>query len=212
CAPDVVQLKSHRPEQSKEAVAVLSGTSLAGVLRHRAERIVNTLEKPTTIIDEIFGPDFSTDKTKQAKASRLIVHEKVITKATDLVQNRIAIDRFTGGAYHGALFSEQPIFGGTQTIVPIELELRNPQEYEIGLLLLLLKDLWTQDLPVGGGSSIGRGRLQGLTATLTRQQPEQSVQKWVISQSNGKLEFVEGDKQKLENLVSSFVKKTTPNT
>ncbi|NES18973.1 MAG: hypothetical protein F6K41_08600, partial [Symploca sp. SIO3E6] len=42
CAPDVVQLKSHRPEQSKEAVAVLSGTSLAGVLRHRAERIVNT--------------------------------------------------------------------------------------------------------------------------------------------------------------------------
>ncbi len=216
CAPDVVHLKSHRPEQSTEPVAVLSGTSLAGVLRHRAERIVNTLQEinpqiTQEIVNEIFGfvKDKKASPQPDAKASRLIVHEKVIKNQTDLVQNRIAIDRFTGGAYHGALFSEQPIFGSTQTIVPIELELRNPQEYEIGLLLLLLKDLWTQDLPVGGGSSIGRGRLQGVTATLTRQQPEQ---KWVISQTNGKLEFAEGDKRTLEDLVSSLVKKTTPNT
>lgn len=93
-APDVVHLKSHRPDKS-EAEPVLSGTSLAGVLRHRAERIINTLEKPTSIIDEVFGPDFSKDKSKQAKASRLVVHEKVIEKAVDLVQNRIAIDRFS---------------------------------------------------------------------------------------------------------------------
>ncbi|WP_413167541.1 hypothetical protein ACL6C3_12785 [Capilliphycus salinus ALCB114379] len=31
------------------------------------------------------------------------------------MQSRIAIDRFTGGAYHGALFSEQPIFGIEKT-------------------------------------------------------------------------------------------------
>ncbi|MEH2056982.1 MAG: RAMP superfamily CRISPR-associated protein [Nostoc sp.] len=163
-APDVVHLKSRR---DGELQPVLSGTSLAGVLRHRAERIVNTLQKNTSIIDEIFGVDFSQDKTKKAKASRLIVHESVIKETTDLVQNRIAIDRFTGGALHGALFNEQPIFGSDKTEIKLELELRQPKANEIGLLLLLIKDLWTGDLPVGGTSSIGRGRLQGKKAIIT---------------------------------------------
>jgi CRISPR/Cas system CSM-associated protein Csm3 (group 7 of RAMP superfamily) len=206
-APDVVHLKSHRPNETNP-VSVLSGTSLAGVLRHRAERIVNTLKKPTTIIDEIFGPDFSKDKTKQAKASRLVVHEKVIENATDLVQNRIAIDRFTGGAYHGALFDEQPIFGGS---VCIELELRKPDKHEIGLLLLLLKDLWTSDLPVGGESSIGRGRLQGKDATLTWYQwddeKKSQQETWTIAQSDPDqpLQISDSDREKLEDFVSEFV-------
>lgn len=163
-APDVVHLKSRR---DGELQPVLSGTSLAGVLRHRAERIVNTLQKNTIIIDEIFGVDFSKDKTKKPKASRLIVHESVIKETKDLIQNRIAIDRFTGGALHGALFNEQPIFGSDKTELNLELELRQPKPHEIGLLLLLIKDLWTGDLPVGGTSSIGRGRLQGKKATIT---------------------------------------------
>ncbi|MHC5748060.1 MAG: RAMP superfamily CRISPR-associated protein, partial [Nostoc sp.] len=163
-APDVVHLKSRRDGKLQP---VLSGTSLAGVLRHRAERIVNTLQKNTSIIDEIFGVDFSKDKTKKGKASRLIVHESVIKETEDLVQNRIAIDRFTGGALHGALFNEQPIFGSDKTELNLELELRQPKPHEIGLLLLLIKDLWTGDLPIGGTSSIGRGRLQGKKATIT---------------------------------------------
>jgi hypothetical protein len=32
--------------------------------------------------------------------------------------------------------------------------------------LLLLRDLWTEDLPIGGTSSVGRGRLKGRVATL----------------------------------------------
>lgn len=185
--PDVVHLKSHRNDEPKP---ILSGTSLAGVLRHQAERIVNTLNKPITIIDNVFGPDFSNDKSKKAKASRLVVHEKVIENATELVQSRIAIDRFTGGAYHGALFDEQPIFGGDETIVSIELELRNPQEHEIGLLLLLLKDLWTSDLPVGGESSIGRGRLKGIKADLIHDHL-QNPKKWKIWEENGTLHITD---------------------
>jgi hypothetical protein len=37
----------------------------------------------------------------------------------------------------------------------------------VGLVLLLLKDLWTGDLPLGGEISVGRGRLKGKQATLT---------------------------------------------
>lgn len=185
-APDVVHLKSRRNGELKP---VVSGTSLAGVLRHRAERIVNTLEKPTSIIDEIFGSDFSEDRNKKSKASRLIVHESVIENATEqneLVQTRIAIDRFTGGTYPGALFQEQPVFNSDNTCLKLELELRKPEKHEIGLLLLLLKDLWTEDLPVGGSSSIGRGRLKGKEAMITWQRSESKSgsRKWKIEQVN----------------------------
>ncbi|HAT15675.1 MAG TPA: hypothetical protein DCS91_20775 [Microcoleaceae bacterium UBA11344] len=195
-APDVVHLKSHRPNES-DPVSVLSGTSLAGVLRHRAERIVKTLGSCSPIVDQLFG--FVVGR--QSQASRLLVHEKVIEKATELVQNRIAIDRFTGGAYHGALFDEQPIFGGKDTCVTIELELRKPEKYEIGLLLLLLKDLWTSDLPVGGESSIGRGRLKGIKADLIRHHP-QNPKQWQITQSDENLQITDiSDSSLSENLV-----------
>ncbi|MBD1810980.1 RAMP superfamily CRISPR-associated protein [Microcoleus vaginatus DQ-U2] len=204
-APDVVHLKSHRPDQL-DSVPVLSGTSLAGVLRHRAERIVNTLGGSSTLVKELFG----FVEGKEAKSSRLVVHEKVIEKATDLVQNRIAIDRFTGGAYHGALFEEQPIFGGDETIVTIELELRKPEGYEIGLLLLLLKDLWTSDLPVGGESSIGRGRLKGIKADLIHHHPP-IPQQWEISEENGTLHVTDkadkgGSGESVRDALEGFVK------
>jgi CRISPR/Cas system CSM-associated protein Csm3 (group 7 of RAMP superfamily) len=196
----VVHLKSKR--QGKDQ-PVLSGTSLAGVLRHRAERIINTLEKPITIIDEIFGPDFSNDKTKEAKASRIIVHESIINDTTDLVQTRIAIDRFTGGAYHGALFQEQPIFGKGNENLKLEIELRNPHKHEIGLLLLLLKDLWTEDLPVGGTSSIGRGRLKGKESTLTLYR-SQHKEIWTITPvGEDKLQISAPDR--LETFVKALV-------
>jgi CRISPR/Cas system CSM-associated protein Csm3 (group 7 of RAMP superfamily) len=211
-APDVVHLKSHRPKETNpdefNPESVLSGTSLAGVLRHRAERIVKTLGSCSPIVDKLFG--FVVGK--QSQASRLVVHEKVIEKATELVQNRIAIDRFTGGAYHGALFDEQPIFGGDNTIVKIELELRNPQKYEIGLLLLLLKDLWTSDLPVGGESSIGRGRLKGKEAKLIWHRLP-NPQEWEITQEKDVILSIKDKnnpinlkvKDELENLVQEFL-------
>jgi len=204
-APDVVHLKSHRPDKS-DSESVLSGTSLAGVLRHRAERIVNTLGSSSTLVKELFG----FVEGKEAKSSRLVVHEKVIERATDLVQNRIAIDRFTGGAYHGALFEEQPIFGGDETLVTIELELRKPEGYEIGLLLLLLKDLWTSDLPVGGEISIGRGRLKGIKADLIHHHP-QNPQQWEISEENGTLHVTDkadkgGSGESVRDTLEGFVK------
>ncbi|QFS51966.1 hypothetical protein GXM_09460 [Nostoc sphaeroides CCNUC1] len=197
-APDVVHLKSRR---NGELQPVLSGTSLAGVLRHRAERIVNTLQKNTSIIDEIFGVDFSKDKAKKAKVSRLIVHESVIKETKDLVQNRIAIDRFTGGALHGALFNEQPIFGSDKTELNLELELRQPKPHEIGLLLLLIKDLWTGDLPVGGTSSIGRGRLQGKKATITLAY-ENKI--WNITQASKNEPLIIDNSEDLEKFVDSL--------
>jgi CRISPR/Cas system CSM-associated protein Csm3 (group 7 of RAMP superfamily) len=196
--PDAVHLKSKRNEKLE---SIISGTSLAGVLRHRAVRIVNTLEKDLQIVDDIFGTDISDNGNKDAKASKLTVYESEIKNTSELVQNRIAIDRFTGGALHGALFDAQPIFSGE---VELKLELRNPKdnEHEIGLLLLLLKDLWTGDLPIGGESSIGRGRLQGIRADIAY-----GKEKWTI-QGEDSLKITPDDARKsLERYVQKFVNK-----
>jgi CRISPR/Cas system CSM-associated protein Csm3 (group 7 of RAMP superfamily) len=188
--PDDVHLKSKRDNVLK---SIVSGTSLAGVLRHRAERILNTLEVNKKIIDEIFG--FVRDKNdleyknslEKAQASRLVVEESIINESNDFVQTRIAIDRFTGGALHGALFQEQPVFYNQKTNFDLKLELRQPKDYEVGLLLLLLKDLWTGDLPIGATNSIGRGRLQGKEATITWQR-EKNPKKWLIKASDNELQ------------------------
>jgi CRISPR/Cas system CSM-associated protein Csm3 (group 7 of RAMP superfamily) len=151
---------------------VLPGTSLAGALRARALRIANTLTqdevKAQAAIDALFGVGPEGAARTEHWASRLIVHESLVKRVNTLVQNRIRVDRFTGGAMDNYLFNEAPVFGDKDSRLTLELTLRSPKAYEIGLLLLLLKDLWTGDLPLGGESSVGRGRLSGLSAKLTR--------------------------------------------
>jgi CRISPR/Cas system CSM-associated protein Csm3 (group 7 of RAMP superfamily) len=83
-----------------------------------------------------------------------------------MYQTRVRIDRFTGGAFETALFEEAPVYGKRDTRVGFRLHVRQPELHEIGLLLLVLKDLWTGDLPVGGEASVGRGRLRGVDASI----------------------------------------------
>ena len=185
---------------------ILSGTSLGGALRARGLKIANTIsknnqKKTRDLIDDIFGIEMKGDV--QPRASRVLVEEKVVEQSADapqLVQNRVSLDRFAGGARDTALFNEQPVFGGDDTIVKLRLSLFDPACHEIGLLLLLLKDLWTGDLPLGGESSVGRGRLQGKDAKLTYRFDGKELH-WIIQANDEGLD-VEGDKTVLESYVS----------
>ncbi|MCS7055068.1 MAG: RAMP superfamily CRISPR-associated protein, partial [Thermoflexales bacterium] len=197
--PDMVHLHSRR---NGKQVPILSGTSLAGALRARALRILNTLQpnKAQAIVDDLFGPSEVKSDAK-AGASRLITTECEIRNAIDdLVQNRIRVDRFTGGVMEGALFEEQPVFAKPETRLTLGVHIRNPQDHEIGLLLLLLKDLWTGDLPLGGEIGIGRGRLSGRSAKLTWRHGEEE-QTWMMTQAGEALR-IEGDRDALERFVS----------
>lgn len=199
--PDTVHL--HARQDDGNVMPVLSGTSLAGALRARAFKIANTVGDggcARKLIDAMFGPEM--DSNVEPQASRVIVEETVVANArTDLVQNRVNIDRFTGGARETALFNEQPAFGGDETKVTVKVRLLEPKEHEIGLLLLLLKDLWTGDLPLGGEIGIGRGRLKGEEAELIWQR-DGSVQ-WKIV-ANGQGLVIDGDRGVLERFVSAL--------
>lgn len=110
------------------------------------------------------------------------------------------IDRFTGGVYPSALFSEEPVFGKDDTCLEVKLTLENPEDWEVGLLLLLLKDLWTGDLPLGGGSAIGRGRLRGIRAQLVYHDSE-----WIIAQeADEAVRVTKGDVNKLEEFIRAL--------
>lgn len=179
-APDDVYLRSARGGENRP---ILSGTSIAGAIRARALRIAKTMQLGDEIglIDQIFGNKITPgDNETQPSGSRMIIHESEFdtTKAIlGRVQSRVKIDRFTSGAFPTALFSQQPLFarsdGGTE--VTLHLILRNYQsdnrdkhsfEDQVKLILMVIKDLWCADLPLGGEASVGRGRFNGVNARL----------------------------------------------
>jgi CRISPR/Cas system CSM-associated protein Csm3 (group 7 of RAMP superfamily) len=209
--PDTMHLHSRRPASSpgdtRERQPVLPGTSLAGALRARAFKIARLLAPPTDagektareLIDGMFGVDMEIDK--KLAGSRVHVYEQVVSDVGSmLVQNRVSIDRFTGGTRDGALFNEQPLFGGAQSLVMVNLQLENPRAYEIGLLLLLLKDLWTGDLPLGGEIAVGRGRLRGKSCELVYQNGQERSRTLIANGVKG-LEVEQGKLEGLENYV-----------
>jgi len=205
---DVTHLHSMRanPGGGESRQPVLPGTSLGGALRARARRILLTLNPERVdaakgMLDSLFGPE-DVESGAVATASRLETRESVIRGGKRAVQNRIRIDRFTGGAYETALFNEEALFGAGKARVELTIKVRNPSDGEVGLLLLLLKDLWAGDLRLGGGSNIGRGQFKGVSARLSL-----ADQRWEFhQQEGGKLAFSAGQPAGLEQYVASLVK------
>ncbi len=153
---------------------VLPGTSIRGAIRSRAERIINTLGgKSEELLNEVFGwvDDSPGFIKKRAIKSLVIVEETILRNVEAEIQSRIKIDRFTGGTADTALFDSMPVWrgqGGPQVVIKISMrEYSEEKRWIAGLLLQVMKDLWTGDLPIGGEKAIGRGVLQGLKACIS---------------------------------------------
>lgn len=176
---------------------VISGTSLAGVLRARAQRILNALHPGgrQSLLDSLFGRDL-LGRNGEPTASRLLVDEAPIVGGSPLVQNRVSIDRFTGGAYDTALFSEAPHIGGG---AQLGFTIQDPSDADKGLLLLLLKDLWTGDLVIGGTANVGRGRLRGRRAVIIDGQHQ-----WELSNQNGAIQLPDEARATFEKYVAAL--------
>jgi len=143
---------------------VLPGTSLAGALRARATKIARLVRAEKydadRWIERLFGPRKPDNRGRsfQPRASRLRTSEQPLRGAQSLRVARIRVDRFTSGIVDSGLFDEEPAYCGETNVT---LALRNPQPGELGLLLLVLKDLLTGDISLGGSGSVGRGVVIG---------------------------------------------------
>lgn len=159
--PDAVHIRSNNEN-------ILTGSSLKGAIRARAERIVNTLGKPEKIIEELFGNVDDENRSTQARKGKIRVEEVILPKFISEVNNRIKIDRFTGGTIESALFDTMPVYTDFKDKVRnVKITINKYEPYEAGLILLVLKDLWTGDLAVGGEKNIGRGVFNGSYADIS---------------------------------------------
>lgn len=148
---------------------LIPGTTLKGVLRKQAERVLRKIGKNKELLQSLMG--YSTEDKKVK--SRLYVEEMYFKQgAREAAQARTRIDRFTGGVAKGALVTNVPIWrnDSDDPKICLKLRIKDCEAWEAGLMLFLLKDLWTGRLMIGGEKSIGRGRLQGLSATIQYKQ------------------------------------------
>ena len=184
---------------------VIPGTSWKGVLRSRAYKILLQLTgydeaSARRWLNEIFG--FANDNERSGKRSKLSVEETYISPRTltALRQTRNRIDRFTGSTIDSALFCEEPVWQrerGAQTVT-LKLRLQKCTQAEVGLMLLLLKDLWLGNLNIGSGKGIGRGVLRGRSCVI-----HYAGKAYELREEHGFT--IQGDKNELEACVQALV-------
>ncbi|MCG3158185.1 MAG: hypothetical protein DKINENOH_04826 [bacterium] len=203
--PETVAITRARPAgKAGDRGAVLPGTSLMGAVQHRCRKILHTLgdEQAADKLAGLFGFVSEAPGDSSALKGRVRVEETWIAGAISRIQSRIKIDRFTAGAFHGALFETMPQWPAAgKDHVEIVMTVKDYQEWEAGLLLQVLKDLWTGDLAIGGEKSVGRGVLQGRWAKITGD--DLAVE--LLADKSGAPVCKPEDRQKLEALAQALI-------
>ena len=150
--------------------AIIPGKSAKGAIRSRAKKILRTLGKPPSILNDLFGYVSDSHPVNDKKRGKVIVSESLLHDYVAELQTRITINRLSQGTINTRLFDSMPIFSRLNTgenIVKLELRAKDISKAQAGLLLLVLKDLWTGDLALGGEKGIGRGVLEGIWTKIT---------------------------------------------
>lgn len=131
----------------------LPGSSIKGVVRHRAEFILQSLANDESLapavaqaaLDHIFGASDRRGRLQFSDAPVLIRDREE--------RPHVAIDRFTGGGIDGRLFSEEVIASGQFTLTITALD--ELDQWEIDLLDAVLVDI--DDGFVAFGARTARG-------------------------------------------------------
>ena len=175
---------------------VVPGTSLKGVLRHRAEYIFDKLGIDKEPLNDLMGHSTSDAKIK----SRFIVAESYIAPKnfSEVEHTRNKIDRLTGGTLQGTLFTTKPAYQQKRDAptFKIHFEIRNAKDFEVGLAIFLLRDLWLGHVALGGEKSVGRGTIGGLSAEINFKDKTYKLG------ANGQV--VDGDKSELEKFAAAL--------
>lgn len=144
--------------------SLIPGSSIKGALRAQSERIINTFPNiDREVFTNIFGKE---SQNGEGHISRLNCFDTKIVNIKKGVYNRIKSDYFTGGTVQSALMDEETVMGSVDMECTLDKSDLEDYKKEVGLLLLVLRDLCTGDLNLGGGYAIGRGYLLASSITL----------------------------------------------
>lgn len=171
---------------SQDKTVLIPASSVKGALSHRTALHYNRLSgsicvgNDNTAVQAIFGSegkkDDSTKKMKNKQRGNILISDVIEekTQAKPKILNHVSIDRFTGGAIDGALFTEQTLYA-------------NGEEFDINIMIAdkaiedanirsafeaALKDIVSGMLPLGGGINRGNGIFTG-KATIYNKENKQ---------------------------------------
>lgn len=151
---------SYTPNLEENGVPILPGSSIKGVVRSWAERIVKSSGLPESVTDKLFG--CSAGAGQEGLAGRVRVEELQLNQAQKRQISRIRINRFTGDVIRQGLMTEEPL----STPVRLELSAVQPTGLEGALLVYALRDLGLGLYSLGSGWAIGRGVMQADSLTV----------------------------------------------
>ena len=167
-----------------ERVILIPASSVKGALAHRTAYHYNRLEgvfadkktaeeleqgtgKENKAVKTLFGSEGDRKGKNKQRGNILFsdVIEKQKVPLEKKVLNHVKIDRFTGGAVDGALFSEEVLYAPGKTF-NLELMLRKTAVDEkdgkiVKAFEAALIDLCKGYLPLGGGVNRGNGTFKG---------------------------------------------------
>jgi CRISPR/Cas system CSM-associated protein Csm3 (group 7 of RAMP superfamily) len=150
---------------------VVPGSSLKGLLRSRSEFILRSVglmlraceKEPAEDcwICEVLGHGGGQDESSRSvgQRARIRIPDAAVTDAEETRRTHIAIDRFTGGALPGALYTMEALEAGTfDLVVESMAEIAPELDTQIrAVLRLALEDLNDRIIGMGGGTARGYG-------------------------------------------------------
>lgn len=141
--------------------------------KENTQKIIEFVESNNDAVYELFGAEEGHTQ-RAGKRGKIILNDILISNVkgikNDKVFNHLAIDRFTGGAMDGALFSEKvSYFEDKDKIIDIDIyveeldkDLKEKQKEKIILAFEdSLKDVCKGLLPLGGMTTKGHGIFTG---------------------------------------------------
>lgn len=166
--------KSFRPNEADNTSIktgsdnyVIPGSSFKGILRARIETISNCFgnkNEAAVLFGQVKG------NSKENVLSRIFVKESIIDNSQYLKEieyNKIKLDKFTSGVKYGSLMQEVPTMGSTEFhVIYRKTGEERFDNYAIGVVLLALRDLGTENIGIGGSGGIGRGRFKANTLSI----------------------------------------------
>ena len=150
-----------------DKLTLIPATSVKGALRHRTTYHYNKLignyadkKKDDADTEEAIGKLFGNNGDKLSRGN-LLFSDVYLKNAKGKLMNHVSIDRFTGGAIDGALFSEYVSYAKDKFTLEIVLTTEPGKEKLEEALELALKDICKGMLPLGGGVNRGNGMFNG---------------------------------------------------
>jgi len=133
---------------TSDGIPVIYGTSWAGAIRGGLNRFLKK-QNCKAYFDKIFGCS-----EPETSPSKIRIDASYFGSDKRHNVTRVKIDRWTGGAVKGALFTSRPQFGGS-----VRLTIYYPPKDEAirQLIILALQAIDLGIITVGGETSVGRG-------------------------------------------------------